>query len=305
MTPQGGILQGLEDAGAAWSATVALLTAIVYLTGYLVVRSHMTSWGIGIERTTFDFGHLFSGGAFFAFVLLNLAPLAILGLIGWWAADGLSRLLPIDDMAERAHAMRDVVLNHPALRPALALAALIFFVAGLAPALSLRNLLLYSAEKRDQVFNGNLALRHYRNVLSCRRAAIRHARLIVGGTALFLALALSAGVATTPIDRVATLILALTVAAQVYMLPVHYGTFYYEQDRPLLAGREAGRALSLLLYRGEKHVALATEPEPGRFCIAQRPLADLDTCEEIAIVRLGELLFGKDTLCTEKRSLFP
>lgn len=279
------MLEPLLELAKAWGAVSALATALVYLAGYLVLRSHMAAWGIEVERSVLDLRYLFSGASFLMFAFLNIA---------WWAA----MLLLLAAATATVPALRSWFAAFE-IGQWMAIAGAIvslyaFFVLYSAPVMSLRSLFLKEEVDRVRFFGANPARRLYARVLGGRSATL-HARILHVGAALPLVVwALYTPSGSDVVSMLVQASLLIAAGGQILLLPVHYGILYYEAERPVLALKpENGGGRALLLFRGEKRLALLRITKDGAFRIHDVPLTRLDTAEQVGVRRLGRLLLGK------------
>src|SRR5689334_4294162 len=81
-------LDTLLDLGKIWAGIAALVTVVLYVLGYLSLRSHYSAFGIDVDLGVFDNRYSFAGARFLVFALTTLAswtiPLLVLA-VGWLA----------------------------------------------------------------------------------------------------------------------------------------------------------------------------------------------------------------------------
>lgn len=65
----------------SWTAISALGSFVLYVLGYLALRFHLTTLGIGTDLSVIDERYLFTGAKFFIYFLLSIPILLLIGLI--------------------------------------------------------------------------------------------------------------------------------------------------------------------------------------------------------------------------------
>ncbi|HEX8174189.1 MAG TPA: hypothetical protein VF543_03610 [Pyrinomonadaceae bacterium] len=69
--------QSLTSVAGSWASYAALGSFVIYLLGYLVIRFHLTVWGIGTDLEVLDERYLFAGAKFLVY-LFSTIPILVL-----------------------------------------------------------------------------------------------------------------------------------------------------------------------------------------------------------------------------------
>lgn len=227
MSDQQSALDTVLELTKAWAAVASLATVIVYVLGYLSVRSHYTAFGIDVELGLFDDRYTLAGARFLVFALANLATLAIPLLLFGAAWPVVRRLVPGTELLRRG-------LPKNGLRLVL-LCLLAFAGVTFAQLLQIHDLLLDQSlpgvSPNGKWSNKSLAA----NALVCWLAAGPEkggTHLTVTFKALLLLACVTLGWAwgearqDCPTHRNLAPVLWLLAALTVILLPVYHGIFY-------------------------------------------------------------------------------
>lgn len=215
----------------AWAAFTTFATFVLYLVGYLSLRFHLTTLGVGTDLAVLDERYVFTGARFFVylfsslpiivfFALLLAIPSSVVYLIARWAAKKSTR---ISDTGKR-------LLGWWSRPNMIALTAIIFSV------------VLIQFVMRQSFFFTNLLMGQ-----SLPQTALRLENLfldvgderrilfftgLVAGTILTASL-LFYGMRRPPqtsTSRFLTILAALLFGIQALLLPVNYGIFIVDKE---------------------------------------------------------------------------
>ena len=71
----------VKSLSSNWTSYTLLGSFIIYLTGYLSLRYHMTVLGLGVDITVFDERYLFAGIKFFVYIVSTVPILVLIGMV--------------------------------------------------------------------------------------------------------------------------------------------------------------------------------------------------------------------------------
>jgi len=286
----GAFLDELNDRVKAlagdWSKYTLVGSFALYVVGYLVVRFHLTTIGVGTDLAVLDERYLFTGARFLVYLVSAVPSLVLVALpvaaIGW----GVSRLLPDAARAGlRARVMRP--------RP-LAWFGIVFALATIQ--LVMRQCFLFSdlllARQLPPEPSWLVAL-----LLDDRRMPL-YFSLLVGACAVPL-LTLWALRASTP-DQLGGFVkglLAFLAAVQVLLLPVNYGVLIVDKVLPRVTavGKQplAPGEVAWLVWEGKEGVTfLVKRAEPNRRSLVTVRRAEVERTEILGFDRIVPTLFG-------------
>ena len=72
--------QSITSVAGNWASYLALGSFVVYLLGYLVIRFHLTVWGVGTDLSVVDERYLFAGAKFLVYLFSTLPLLVLVAL---------------------------------------------------------------------------------------------------------------------------------------------------------------------------------------------------------------------------------
>ena len=217
-----------------WAAISALGSFLLYLFGYLALRFHLTTLGIGTDLSVLDERYLFTGAKFLIYLLTSIPILFLIGLpvafVVWQVRKAFDKPNSRRPRAESSFLQK---LSTPS---GLALLALVisvlviqfvmrqcFFFGNLllAPALpnTLLNLHLLLFDEaggwRSLYFSGLVAATI--GTFALLWYGIYRSRTVVGAK---------------PIPRLLLIVVSLLIGIQFLLLPVNYGVFILEKQIP-------------------------------------------------------------------------
>jgi hypothetical protein len=271
-----------------WSKYTVISSFLLYVVGYLALRFHLTSIGIGTDLAVLDERYLFTGARFLVYLVSVVPNLVLLGLpvaaLGW-AVRG---LLPADassSVCER--------LMGPGW---LAVAGIVFAVIMIQ--LVMRQCFFFS----DLLLAPNLPPepRWLSGLLLDDRWMPLYFTGLVAGCFVSLATlwALHGSPVQGTMDVFARGLLAFLAAVQLLLLPINYGVLIVDKslarvaslgDRPLGEGDEAW-----LVWEGKEGVTfLVRNQERQRRALVTLQRGDVKKTEIIGFDRILPVLFGE------------
>jgi len=239
----------------SWASISALGSFVLYLFGYLALRFHLTTLGVGTDLAVLDERYLFTGAKFFIYLVCTIPILILIGLV---LASPVILIAWLFRVVARRKNNNDVENQHPAesnrfvafFREPRVLALLSLVI----------SVVIVQFVMRQCYFFGNLLLAselpntslHLHKLLFDEEGGIRSLYFsgLVFGTLLTASLLYAAiNSKATPAPKALRILAGLLVAIQFLLLPVNYGVFILEKQVPrvidlgdqvpLAAGQEA------------------------------------------------------------------
>jgi hypothetical protein len=261
------LLENLTERAKAlvgeWSKFTLVGSFLLYVTGYLALRFHLTALGVGTDLAVLDERYLFAGARFVVYLVSAVPNVVILALPVALIVWAVRRISP-EQIWEKVSAW----VMHPAR---LAIVGVVFAVLVIQFVMRqcfvFSNLLLAPNLPPEPVWLVGLLLDD--------RLMPVYFSLLVAACALPLAiLAMLRGQPTQGGGRLVTGLLVFLAAVQVLMLPINYGVLIVDKslprvaslgDRVLADGEEAwlvweGKDGVTFLVRGPKQKSLVTMP---------------------------------------------
>jgi hypothetical protein len=227
----------LKALAGAWAVYTALGSFALYLVGYLSLRFHLTTLGLGTDLAILDERYLFAGAKFLVYLMSSIPIVVMIGLVLFALAYTPYRVLAARRRTKPGDAVKDrwdkiwVWWSTP---QRLTLTGIVFSVT-----------LIQVVMRQCFVFSNLLVAADlpppawFRALLLAEDEGLRSlyfAGLMAGtaGTAGML-LAAQSRPGHTDFSRVLSGLLALLLAIQILMLPVNYGILLADKTLPKVA----------------------------------------------------------------------
>lgn len=295
----------IKEFVAPLAACVSLGSVVLYLPGYLALRFHLTTFGIGTDLAVLDERYLFAGAKFLVYLvssvptiaLVVLVLAAVVGLPGWLVSRviGARGRQAVGRWWANTLAWWRVPTRLVLLGVILAV-GLIQFV--MRQCFVLSNLLL-APKLPEPAWLGTLLLARTEGLLDLYFAGL------VAGTVITGALALISWYQKdhTAWSVLLTGLLAFFVSVQVLLLPVNYGILIADKTIPRvssLGGQEAlGASENVwLVWEGKESVTYLTRSRAGNKenrKLVTLPRGQVQRTELTAYDPILRVLFAADT----------
>ncbi len=284
------VLQELGDRGkalgTAWAGYSAAGSFVLYLTGYLALRFHLTMIGVGTDLAVLDERYFFTGARFLVYLVASVPNIILLALPLVAAGWALRRILPKAIQA-RARAW----LTEPGR---LVMFGILFAV-----------VMIQFVMRQCFMFSDLLLQRHLPDNPGWLVYLLRDDRLmplyfsaLVGACAVPIAVLAALGnTAVLGASAFARALLVFLAAVQVLLLPINYGVLIVDKtlprvsalgDKPLAGGDEAW-----LVWEGKDGVTFLVRKQGGdRRALLTLARADLKQTEIVGFDRIVPTLFG-------------
>jgi hypothetical protein len=232
----------LQGVVGSWAAYSALGSFILYLLGYLAVRFHLTTLGIGTDLSVLDERYLFTGAKFLVYlvsvvpIVLLLGLMACVPLLPFWIArlirnrraTGKKTEAAPDSTHENSRSLRDFVTGPTAIALLALVIAVVMIQFVMRQCFFFTNLLLASSLPPTSLNLHRLMFEGYEGWQSLYFSALVAATFL---TAFLLYLAITR-TSATPAPKPLLFVVGLLLAIQFLFLPVNYGVFILEKDIP-------------------------------------------------------------------------
>ena len=234
----------------SWAAMSALGSFVLYVLGYLALRFHLTTLGIGTDLSVIDERYLFTGAKFFIYFLLSIPILLLISLVAaalFFGIRKIFRLLTGNKPATSRKFLNELSPRKLAIIALVLSVILIQFL--MRQCFLFGNLLLTST-----LPSSNFGLHRLFFDETGGRRMLFFSLLVAGTllTALLLCSSIHLGRCAASSKKAPKLFLGLIgllLVIQFLLLPVNYGVFILEKeipkvttlgdDTPLSAGQEA------------------------------------------------------------------
>jgi hypothetical protein len=284
------VLQELGDRGkalgTAWAGYSAAGSFVLYLTGYLALRFHLTMIGVGTDLAVLDERYFFTGARFLVYLVASVPNIILLALPLLAVAWALSRIVPKAIQA-RARAW----LTQPGRLVAF---GILFAV-----------VMIQFVMRQCFVFSDLLLQRHLPDNPGWLVYLLRDDRLmplyfsaLVAACAVPIAVLAPLGnTAMRGASAFARSLLVFLVAVQILLLPINYGVLIVDKtlprvsslgDKPLAGGDEAW-----LVWEGKDGVTFLVRKQAGdRRALLTLARTDVKQTEIVGFDRIVPTLFG-------------
>jgi hypothetical protein len=254
--------ENLSGLAAKWTGYAALGTGLLYLFGYLALRSQLSVYGVAIGIDGFDEKYLFAGGRFFEYLVATIPSILILAIMVALLTYVPFKLIPAGVKTR----VKEWLCRWSLDANKVSLLGIVFAV-----------VFIQFVERQCLVFDDNLLLHKslpgiwISNVLMANdgRLALYFAGLVAGtlisGAILYLALRRQSE--ERIFSRVLVTLLGFLFAVEVLFLPVNFGVLISTRLLPRVAEVSGdanppnGRA-SWLLWDGKDNVTFLVR-DPG------------------------------------------
>jgi hypothetical protein len=275
-------LKGIPATFATWSTVAAF---VLYLLGYLSLRFHLTTLGVGTDLTVLDERYLFSGAKFLVYLASAVPLVVMLGalLLGppWWL---LARIAP--SAVERLQSM--VRTGHAAATIAGIAASVLFTQTVMKQCFLVSNVLLGPPPSAEAPWPARL--------LANDALMPLFFSALVAGVAFPLAILLlkdGAGVSGPPRPALRGLLWVL-VAIQLLLLPVNFGTLILDKTVPQVAALGAERVpeggTAWLVWEGKEGMTYFVRRPGNVRSLLTLPRQDIKRMEITAYDKLGTIV---------------
>lgn len=232
----------LQGAVGSWAAYSALGSFILYLLGYLAVRFHLTTLGIGTDLSVLDERYLFTGAKFLVY-LVSVVPIVLLivlivciPLLPFWIVRRLRTRgagtkedeAARDATYESSRSLRDSVTRPTAIALVALVIAVVMIQFVMRQCFFFTNLLLASNLPPTSLNLHRLLFEGNEGWQSLYFAGLVSATFLTG-VLLYLA---ATRTSSTPAPKALLSLVGLLFAVQFLFLPVNYGVFILEKDIP-------------------------------------------------------------------------
>jgi hypothetical protein len=285
----GELLQDLNERikalGGDWTKYTVVGSFILYVVGYLSLRFHLTTLGIGTDLAVLDERYLFAGARFLVY-LASLVPIVVLmalpiGVIAWAAIKLMPKAIRLRGREWAARPMR------------LAVFGIVFTV-----------IVIQMAMRQCFVFTDLLLARELPTEPAWLVRLLVDDRLMLIYFALLLAacvvpvailVALRNGVAVDGPTTFAIGLLACLAAVQILLLPINYGVLVVDKTLPRVA-TVGDRALgegedAWLVWEGKDGVTFLVRSRERKRALVTLPRADVKRLEILGRDRILPALF--------------
>jgi hypothetical protein len=274
----------LKALAGEWSKFTVLGSFLLYVTGYLALRFHLTAIGVGTDLSVLDERYLFTGARFVVYLVSAVPNVIIiafpLALIVWAARKAVS---------ESTRARFSAWLMEPAR---LAVLGIVFSVVMIQFVMRqcfvLSNLLLARKLPPEPAWLVGL-------VLDDRFMPVYFSLLVAACAVPLAILAALRGRRPQGGSRFATGLLVFLAAVQVLMLPINYGILIVDKalprvaalgDKPLADGEEAW-----LVWEGKEGVTFLVRNQDQKSLVTL-PRSEVKRTEILGFDRILPRLFG-------------
>lgn len=302
--------QNITSVAVNWASYLALGSFVVYLLGYLVIRFHLTVWGVGTDLSVVDERYLFAGAKFLVYlfstipilvlVALGLSVIALVVTIGVLLL--LRLILPqkrrlrvptirrvceaffsfwtrpqqvLQRFSPRTNALAGIVISVIVIQFMMR-ECFLYFELLLAPSFPSPTPRWLTAILLDA--SGNLQYYYF--------------TLLVGLTLLSCAILFVVRMQnrSQPVSRFLILLLTVLVGIQILFLPVNYGTLVFDKSAPRVVALTAEQTLTAcgncsqecqeawLIWEGKDgmtYLVSKLKPNPGQRPIESRTMITL------------------------------
>jgi hypothetical protein len=280
----------IKALGGEWATYSLVGSFVLYVVGYLVLRFHLTVFGISTDLSVVDERYMFSGARFLVYSVSTLPIIAMtvlpIVLIGWL----LSRLVPA---ATRARMSRFVMA--PARLVPLGIGFCIVMVQFvMRQCFYFNDLLLAPALPAQPAWLASL-------LIDDELMPLYFSALIASVFVTFAILVLTRAVSAPSAGiRMGRYLLGALAVVQLLLLPVNYGILVIDQSLPRLAGigdtpREAGDE-AWLVWEGQEAVTyLVQRAEGHQRSLVTLPRSEIKRIEIVGFDPIIARLFRPDT----------
>jgi hypothetical protein len=216
--------QGLSALGSNWTRYSVVGSFLLYLSGYLAIRFHLTAFGIGTDLAVLDERYVFAGARFLVYLVATIPSILLVGLpvagITWGVARAASW---------RVASLRRWWFTHPLVVTWTAVVVAI---------------LVIQLAMRQSFFLSNLLLAEdltrYPSWLVALLRDDGSAQLYFGGLVIACALSLTVLIGLRDVEsrhasagmRSAKGLLAFLASVQILFLPINFGIFMMDKTLP-------------------------------------------------------------------------
>jgi hypothetical protein len=272
--------------GGDWSKYTVVASFFLYVQGYLALRFHLTTIGVGTDLAVLDERYLFTGAKFLVYLASAVPNIILIGL-------------PVMALAWAVHYvssehLRSSVCMWLMRPPRLALFGILFAVFMIQ--FVMRQCFLLS----DLLLARNLPSPSWLAwlALNDRWMPLYFTGLVAGcALSLTMLLSLRAKAVHGTLDVFARGVLAFLVAVQVLLLPINYGVLIVDKslarvasigDKAVGAGEEAW-----LVWEGKEGVTFLIRNGEQKRALITLPRGDVKKTEIIGFDRILPVLFGE------------
>jgi hypothetical protein len=283
------ITERIKALAGDWTKYTVLGSFLLYVTGYLALRFHLTALGIGTDLVVLDERYLFTGARFLVYLVASVPIIVLIGLPVATIAWALARLLRVKLLtAAFWTSMRPARLTAAGI-----VCAVIMIQFVMRQCFSVSNLLLASRLPPEPAWLMGLLLD-----VDDRFAQLFFSALVAACCVpIAILLTLRGNPAPGRSATVARGLLAFLAGVQVLFLPINYGVLIVDKSLPRvvsLGGRPLGaRDEAWLAWEGKDGVTfLVRSQERNRRSLVTLPRDQVKETEITGFDRIVPVLLG-------------